>query len=147
MWDTAFECETYKWLSPLPKEAKIKLGTVELIMPHAKIDRRGNVHRYVPKLKAAVLTENAIAVMPDGKKARYDSQKAKKLCPYQGRWKYWDVSKQKVLFRCERGPFVKWCKYITWLEIGAVSCQSCKADVKFMATRCANAESYGILII
>lgn len=35
------------------------------------------VHRYVPKLKAAVLTENAIAVMPDGKKARYDSQKAK----------------------------------------------------------------------
>ena len=77
MWDTAFESETYKWLSPLPKEAKIKLGTVELIMPHAKIDRRGNVHRYVPKLKAAVLTENAIAVMPDGKKARYDSQKAK----------------------------------------------------------------------
>lgn len=28
-------------------------------------------------MKAAVLTENAIAVMPDGKKARYDSQKAK----------------------------------------------------------------------
>lgn len=53
----------------------------------------------------------------------------------------------KVLFRCERGPFVKWCKYITWLEFGAVSCQSCKADVKFMATRCANAESYGMLTI
>lgn len=77
MWDTASERETYKWLSPLPKEAKIKLGTAELIMPHAKIDRQGKVHRYVPKLKAAVLTENAIAVMPDGKKARYDSQKAK----------------------------------------------------------------------
>ena len=77
MWDTASERDTYKWLSPLPKEAKIKLGTAELIMPHAKIDRQGKVHRYVPKLKAAVLTENAIAVMPDGKKARYDSQKAK----------------------------------------------------------------------
>ena len=77
MWDTAFECETYKWLSPLPKEAKIKLGTAELIMPHAKIDRQGKIHRYVPKLKAAVLTENAIAVMPDGKKARYDFKEAK----------------------------------------------------------------------
>ena len=77
MWDTAFERKTYKWLSPLPKEAKIKLGTAELILPHAKIDRQGKVHRYVPKLKASVLTENAIAVMPDGKKARYDSQKAK----------------------------------------------------------------------
>lgn len=77
MWDTASERETYKWLSPLPKEAKIKLGTAELIMSHAKIDRQGKVHRYVPKLKAAVLTENAIAVMPDGKKVRYDSQKAK----------------------------------------------------------------------
>lgn len=77
MWDTASECETYKWLSPLPKEAKIKLGTAELIMPHAKIDRQGKIHRYVPKLKAAVLTENAIAVMPDGKKARYDSKEAK----------------------------------------------------------------------
>ena len=77
MWDTASERETYKWLSPLPKEAKIKLGTAELILPHAKIDRQGKVHRYVPKLKAAVLTENAIAVMPDGKKARYDFQKAK----------------------------------------------------------------------
>ena len=52
MWDTASECETYKWLSPLPKEAKIKLGTAELIMSHAKIDRQGKVHRYVPKLKA-----------------------------------------------------------------------------------------------
>lgn len=41
---------------------------------------------------------------------------------------------------------MKWCKYITWLEFGAVSCQSCEADVKFMATRCANAESYGIVI-
>lgn len=77
MWDTASERDTYKWLSPLPKEAKIKLGTAELILPHAKIDRQGKVHRYVPKLKAAVLTENAIAVMPDGKKARYDFQKAK----------------------------------------------------------------------
>ena len=77
MWDTAFERETYKWLSPLPKGAKIKLGTAELVMPHAKIDRQGKVHRYVPKLKAAVLTENAIAVMSDGKKVRYDSQKAK----------------------------------------------------------------------
>lgn len=77
MWGMASERETYKWLSPLPKEAKIKLGTAELIMSHAKIDRQGKVHRYVPKLKAAVLTENAIAVMPDGKKARYDSQKAK----------------------------------------------------------------------
>lgn len=77
MWDTAFERETYKWLSPLPKEAKIKLGTAELILPHARIDRQGKVHRYVSKLKAAVLTENAIAVMPDGKKVRYDSQKAK----------------------------------------------------------------------
>ena len=77
MWDTASERDTYKWLSPLPKEAKIKLGTAELIMPHAKIDRQGKVHRYVPKLKAAILTENAIAVMPDGKKVRYDSQKAK----------------------------------------------------------------------
>ena len=77
MWDTASECETYKWLSPLPKEAKIKLGTAELIMPHAKIDRHGKVHRYVPKLKAAILTENAIAVMPDGKKVRYDFQKSK----------------------------------------------------------------------
>lgn len=77
MWDTAFERETYKWLSPLPKEAKIKLGTAELILPHARIDRQGKVHRYVSKLKAAVLTENAIAVMPDGKKARYDFQKAK----------------------------------------------------------------------
>ena len=66
MWDTASERETYKWLSPLPKEAKIKLGTAELIMSHAKIDRQGKVHRYVPKLKAAILTENAIAVMPDG---------------------------------------------------------------------------------
>ena len=69
MWGMASERETYKWLSPLPKEAKIKLGTAELIMSHAKIDRQGKVHRYVPKLKAAVLTENAIAVMPDGKKA------------------------------------------------------------------------------
>ena len=77
MWDTASERDTYKWLSPLPKEAKIKLGTAELILPHAKIDRQEKVHRYVPKLKAAVLTENAIAVMPDGKKARYDFQKAK----------------------------------------------------------------------
>ena len=77
MWDTASERDTYKWLSPLPKEAKIKLGTAELILPHAKIDRQGKVHRCVPKLKAAVLTENAIAVMPDGKKARYDFQKAK----------------------------------------------------------------------
>lgn len=68
MWGMASERETYKWLSPLPKEAKIKLGTAELIMSHAKIDRQGKVHRYVPKLKAAVLTENAIAVMPDGKK-------------------------------------------------------------------------------
>lgn len=41
---------------------------------------------------------------------------------------------------------MKWCKYITWLEFGAVSCQSCEANVKFMATRCANAESYGMLI-
>ena len=77
MWDMASERGTYKWLSPLPKEAKIKLGTAELIMPHAKIDRQGKVHRYVPKLKAAILTENTIAVMPDGKKARYDSQEAK----------------------------------------------------------------------
>ena len=77
MWDTASERETYKWLSPLPKGAKINLGTAELIMSHAKIDRQGKVHRYVPKLKAAILTENAIAVMPDGKKVRYDSQKAK----------------------------------------------------------------------
>lgn len=77
MWDTASERDTYKWLSPLPKEAKIKLGTAELNMPHARIDQQGKVHRYVPKLKAAVLTENAIAVMPDGKKARYDSQEAK----------------------------------------------------------------------
>ena len=58
MWDTASERDTYKWLSPLPKEAKIKLGTAELNMPHARIDRQGKVHRYVPKLKAAVLTEN-----------------------------------------------------------------------------------------
>ena len=42
MWDMASERETYKWLSPLPKEAKIKLGTAELIMSHAKIDRQGN---------------------------------------------------------------------------------------------------------
>lgn len=42
---------------------------------------------------------------------------------------------------------MKWCKYMTGLAFGAVSCQSCKADVKFMATRCANAESYGMLII
>ena len=50
-------------------------------------------------------------------------------------------------FPCATASFVKWCKYITWLEFGAVSCQSCEADVKFMATRCANAESYGMLII
>lgn len=41
MWGMASERETYKWLSPLPKEAKIKLGTAELIMSHAKIDRQG----------------------------------------------------------------------------------------------------------
>ena len=34
MWGMASERETYKWLSPLPKEAKIKLGTAELIMSH-----------------------------------------------------------------------------------------------------------------
>ena len=43
MWDTAFEREIYKWLSPLTKEAKIKLGTAELIMTHAKIDRQGKI--------------------------------------------------------------------------------------------------------
>ena len=77
MWDTAFECETYKWLSLLPKEAKIKLGTAELIMPHAKIDRHGKVHRYIPELNAAVLTENAVAIMPNGKKPVYDTKKSK----------------------------------------------------------------------
>jgi len=77
MWDTAFERETYKWLSPLPKEAKIKLGTAELIMPHAKIDRHGKVHRYIPELNAAVLTENAVAIMPNSKKPVYDTKKSK----------------------------------------------------------------------
>lgn len=77
MWDTAFERETYKWLSPLPKEAKIKLGTAELIMPHAKIDRQRKVHRYIPELSAAVLTENAVAIMPNGKKPVYDTKKSK----------------------------------------------------------------------
>ena len=74
MWDTASERETYKWLSPLPKEAKIKLGTAELIMPHAKIDRQRKVHRYIPELSAAVLTENAVAIMPNGKKPVYDTK-------------------------------------------------------------------------
>lgn len=77
MWDTASERETYKWLSPLPKEAKIKLGTAELIMPHAKIDRQRKVHRYIPELSAAVLTENAVAIMPNGKKPVYDTKKSK----------------------------------------------------------------------
>ena len=77
MWDTASERETYKWLSPLPKEAKIKLGTAELIMPHAKIDRQVKVHRYIPELSAAVLTENAVAIMPNGKKPVYDTKKSK----------------------------------------------------------------------
>ena len=77
MWDTASERETYKWLSPLPKEAKIKLGTAKLIVPHAKIDRQGKVHRYIPELNAAVQTENAAAIMPNGKKPVYDTKKSK----------------------------------------------------------------------
>ena len=77
MWDTASERDTYKWLSPLPKEAKIKLGTAELIMSHAKIDRQGKVHRYIPELNAAVQTENSAAIMPNGKKPVYDTKKSK----------------------------------------------------------------------
>ena len=77
MWDTASERETYKWLSPLPKEAKIKLGTAELIVPHVKIDRKGKVHRYIPELNAAVLTENATAIMPNGMKPTYNMKKSK----------------------------------------------------------------------
>lgn len=77
MWDTASKRDTYKWLSPLPKEAKIKLGTAELIMPHAKIDRHGKVHRYISELNAAVLTESAVAIMPNGKKPVYDTKKSK----------------------------------------------------------------------
>ena len=65
-----------KWLSPLPKEAKVKLGTAELIMPHAKIDRQGKVHRHIPELNVAVQTENAAAVMPNGKKPVYDTKKS-----------------------------------------------------------------------
>ena len=77
MWDMASERGTYKWLSPLPKEAKIKLGTAELIMSHAKIDRQGKVHRYIPELNAAVQTENSAAIMPNGKKPVYDTKKSK----------------------------------------------------------------------
>ena len=46
-------------------------------MPHAKIDRQGRYIAMFLNWKAAILTENTIAVMPDGKKARYDSQEAK----------------------------------------------------------------------
>ena len=67
MWDTASERE----------EAKIKLGTAELIMSHAKIDRQGKVHRYIPELNAAVQTENSAAIMPNGKKPVYDTKKSK----------------------------------------------------------------------
>ena len=77
MWDMASERGTYKWLSPLPKEAKIKLGTAELIMSHAKIDRQGKVHRYIPELNAAVQTGNSAAIMPNGKKPVYDTKKSK----------------------------------------------------------------------
>ena len=77
MWDTLRERDTYKWLSPLPKEAKIWMGTAELIIPHAKIDRNGKVHRYIPQLDAAVLTENVVALLPNGKRASYDIKKAK----------------------------------------------------------------------
>ena len=77
MWDMASERGTYKWLSPLPKEAKIKLGTAELIMSHAKIDRQGKAHRYIPELNAAVQTGNSAAIMPNGKKPVYDTKKSK----------------------------------------------------------------------
>ena len=43
-------------------------------MPHAKIDRHGKVHRYIPELNAAVLTENAVAIMPNSKKPVYDTK-------------------------------------------------------------------------
>ena len=37
----------------------------------------GKVHRYIPELNAAVLTENAVVIMPNGKKPVYDTKKSK----------------------------------------------------------------------
>ncbi|WP_455501378.1 M28 family peptidase [Gemmiger sp.] len=77
MWDTLRERDSYKWLSSLPKDVKVKLGTAELTIPYAKIDQRGNIYRYIPELDAGVLTEHTIAVLPNGKKAIYNPKCAK----------------------------------------------------------------------
>ena len=58
------------------EEAKIKLGTAELIMPHAKIDRQEGTPLHTGT-NAAVQTENATAIMPNSKKPVYDTKKSK----------------------------------------------------------------------
>ena len=73
---------------------KISWGTAELIMSHVpRLTGRGRFLILCSQIESCCPDRNVIAVMPDGKKARYDSQKAgaRKWCPCQGRWKYWNT--------------------------------------------------------